>query len=178
MLLKTKQNKTQLLLFCPMLLWSLSFVSFFCARRQGRSSVPDQRPNLGPLQWMPGVLTTRPPGKSQAFYFCINILSLSISCHQFPILNRLCSNRRLSICLSGSLLIFRQNDCRAHSLLIFSDEKTDSDLPQVVKPMDYEEKSQEKLGKEKKWEAVLLDIKIYLEAVAIKTTFADIESVE
>ena len=63
-------------------------------------------------------------------------------------------------------------------LLIFSDEKTDSDLPQVVKPMNYKEKSQEKLGREKKWEAVLLDIKIYLEAVVVKTTFADIESVE
>ena len=35
-------------------------------------------------------------------------------------------------------------------LLIFSDEKTDSDLPQVVKPMNYKEKSQEKLGREKK----------------------------
>lgn len=35
-------------------------------------------------------------------------------------------------------------------LLIFSDEKTDSDLLQVVKAMNYEEKSQEKLGKEKK----------------------------
>ena len=31
--------------------------------------VPDQRPNLCPLQRMPGVLTTGPPGKSQAFYF-------------------------------------------------------------------------------------------------------------
>ena len=75
MLLKTKQNKTQLLLFCPMLLWSLSFVSFFCARRQGRSSVPDQRPNLGPLQWMPGVLTTRPPGKFlRGFFYKSTIL--------------------------------------------------------------------------------------------------------
>lgn len=35
-------------------------------------------------------------------------------------------------------------------VLIFLDEKTDSDLLQVVKAMNYEEKSQEKLGKEKK----------------------------
>ena len=64
-------------------------------------------------------------------------------------------------------------------VLIFLDEKTDSDLLQVVKAMNYEEKSQEKLGKEKKkWEVVLLDIKIYLEAVVIETTWAGVESVE
>lgn len=33
-------------------------------------------------------------------------------------------------------------------------------------------------GKKKKWEVVLLDIKIYLEAVVIETTWAGVESVE
>lgn len=35
-------------------------------------------------------------------------------------------------------------------VLIFSDEETDSDLLQVVKPMNYKKKTQEKLGKERK----------------------------
>ena len=58
--------------------WSFYFFLFFyyyyyyifgCATRHAKSQFPDGGPNLCPLQWKYGVLTTGPPGNSWSFYF-------------------------------------------------------------------------------------------------------------